>query len=215
MPSARLETPSGEKILVAQLERLVALDADLRRDGHHHVGDVRLGVGDRVADDHRGQHRRQAAVARHLGVEAARLDAGAADAHVDRQHRAARVEVADDARLPVLHQRADLVQRRRHLEGLRQAGEERVDLRVDEGQVDLADAEQRVAEREHAAPVDVGDGAGRDGAHVTAHQLDADRRSRRDVARRRRTQLAPAARLQRHQPGRRAGLRPARRRCAA
>ena len=94
------------------------------------------------------------------------------------QHRAARVEVADDARLAVLHQRADLVQRRRHLERLRQAGEEGVDLGVDHRQVDLADAEQRVAERQHAAAVDVGDGAGRDRAHVAAHQLDADRRAR-------------------------------------
>ena len=75
---------------------------------------------------------------------------------------------------------------------------------VDHRQVDLADAEQRVAERQHAAAVDVGDGAGRDRAHVAAHQLDADRRARLDVARGRRTRLAAAARLQRHQARRRA-----------
>jgi hypothetical protein len=103
--------------------------------------------------------------------------------------------IADDARLPVLHQRADLVQRRRHLERLGQAGEERVDRGVDHRQVDLADAEQRVAEGEHAAAVHVGDGAGRDGAHVAAHQLDADRGPGRDVAGGRRARLAAAARL--------------------
>jgi len=71
----------------------VALDPDLRGHGDDHVGDVGLGVGDRVADHQRRQHRREAAVARDLGVEAARLDARAADAHVDRQHRAARIEI--------------------------------------------------------------------------------------------------------------------------
>jgi hypothetical protein len=78
-----------------------------------------------------------------------------------------------------------------------------VNLGVDQRQVDLADAEQRVAEAEHAAAVDVRDGPGRDGAHVAAHQLDADRRARLDAARGRRTRLAAAARLHRHQARRR------------
>ena len=70
------------------------------------------------------------------------------------------------------------LQRRRHLERLRQAGEKGVDLGVDHRQVDLADAEHRVAEREHVGAVDVGHRARGDGAHVAAHQLDADRRAR-------------------------------------
>ena len=81
-----------------------------------------------------------------------------------------------------------------------------MDLGVDHGQVDLADAEQRVAEGENIRPVDVGDGAGGDRAHVAAHQLDADRRAGLDVTGRRRSPVTPAARLQRDETGRAKGL---------
>src|SRR5665213_4627806 len=70
----------------------------------------------------------------------------------------ARAEIAHDAGRPILHQRPDLVERRRHLERLAQAGEKGVDLGVDQRKVELADAEQRVAEGQHVVAVHVGDG---------------------------------------------------------
>ena len=76
-----------------------------------------------------------------------------------------------------------------------------MNLGVDQRQVNLANPEQRVTERQDVAAVQVGDGAGGHGAHVTAHQLDADGGARLHVAGRRWSGAAAAARLQRHQPG--------------
>ena len=96
-------------------------------------------------------------------------------------------------------ERADLLERRRHLERRRQRRQERVDLGAGDRQVDLADVEHRVAEREHLVAVDVRDGAGAGGAHVAADELDGDRAAvleratgrRRCCGRRRRPAAAP------------------------
>ena len=65
-------------------------------------------------------------------------------------------------------------------------------------QVDLADVEHRVAEREHLVAFDARDGAGAGGADVAADELDGDRAAVLEPRRAAGVAAAGAAGLQRH-----------------